>query len=58
MAEEWLGRCELRRLNAFQPWQRLTALELKFDPAFQYLAQRLRRFVSRFSISPSAGELP
>src|SRR5438067_6922328 len=38
MARDWLGGCELRRLNAFQSWQRLAPLQLELDPPFQHLA--------------------
>ena len=34
MASQRLGGYELRRLNAFQPWQPLPAFQLEFDPAF------------------------
>lgn len=56
MAPEWLGGFELRRLNAFQSWQRLPAFQLEFDPAFQNLTQCLRGLVARFAISPRSGK--
>ncbi len=56
MAPEWLGGFELRRLNAFQSWQRLPAFQLEFDPAFQNLAQCLRGLVAGFAISPCSGK--
>jgi phytoene dehydrogenase-like protein len=56
MAPEWLGGFELRRLNAFQAWQRLPAFQLEFDPAFQNLTQCLRGLVARFAISPRSGK--
>jgi len=57
MASQWLGGYELRRLNAFQSWQRLPAFQLEFDPALQNLTQCLRGIVSRFAISPRTGKI-
>ncbi len=57
MAREWLGGCELRRLNALQPRQRLAAFQLQFDPAFQHLTQCLRGLVARFAVSPSTWKI-
>ncbi len=57
MAWGWLGGYELRRLNAFQSWQRLPAFQLEFDPAFQNLTQCLRGIGARFAISPCAGKI-